>query len=395
MIKRNDVVVLSAVRTAIGGFGGSLKSFKPAELGAMCVKEALLRAGISGDAVESCVVGHVIRTNPRDAYISRVIGINGGLPITSNAVTVNRLCGSGLEAIIQAAQQIELGEVETAVAGGAESMSNAAYSIDSNRWGQRMGDSVMMDDMTMALQDPWTGTHMGITAENIADQFEIDREAQDIYTAESHKRAAAAIEAGHFKDQILPIEVKSRKAVTVFDTDEHVRVDTTVEGLAKLKPFFKKDGSVTAATSSGINDGASMIVMMEGEKAKAEGRKPLGRLVGYARAGVDPSIMGTGPIPAVEKVLERTGLSVNDLDVIESNEAFAVQALCVSSSLNFPTDKVNPNGGAVALGHPIGATGAILTTKCLYELKRTGGRYGLVTMCIGGGQGIAAIFERL
>lgn len=395
MTKKKDVVVLSAVRTAIGGYGGSLKTLSPAELGAKCVAEAISRAGIEAGSVESCVVGSVLRSTPRDAYISRVIGVDGGLPISSHAVTVNRLCGSGLEAIVQAAQQIELGEVATAVAGGAESMSNATYSLASNRWGQRMGNSELMDDMTMALQDPWEGSHMGITAENVAEKYAISREEQDAFAADSHKKAAAAIDAGYFKEQILPIEIKSRKGVTVFDTDEHVRPDTTAEGLAGLRPFFKKDGTVTAATSSGLNDGASMVILMDAEKAEAEGRKPLGKLVGYARAGVEPSLMGTGPIPAVAKVLERTGLNVDDLDVIESNEAFAAQALCVTQGAGLPADKVNPNGGAVALGHPIGATGAILTTKCLYELKRTGGKYGLVTMCIGGGQGIAAIFEAL
>lgn len=392
---RKEVYVMSAVRTAIGGYGGTLKGFKPAELGALVVAEAIKRAGIDADSVESAVIGSVLRSGPKDAYVARVASVDGGLPISSHAVTVNRLCGSGLEAIIDAAQQIELGEVSTAVAGGTESMSNATYSMDSNRWGQRMGNSEIYDDMTMALQDPWEGSHMGITAENVAEKYNISREEQDAFAAESHRKAAAAIEAGYFKEQILPVEIKSRKGVTIFDTDEHVRAGTTAEGLAGLKPFFKKDGSVTAATSSGLNDGASMVVLMDADKAKAEGRKPMGRLVGYARAGVEPSLMGTGPIPAVAKVLERTGLTPADLDVIESNEAFAAQAICVTQGAGLPADKVNPNGGAVALGHPIGATGAILTTKCLYELKRTGGKYGLVTMCIGGGQGIAAIFENL
>ncbi len=395
MSQNKEVVILSAVRTAIGSYGGSLKGFKPAQLGAMCVEEALKRANLKGDDVESCVVGSVLRSSPRDAYIARVVGVDGGLPISSHAVTVNRLCGSGLEAIVNAAQQIETGEVSTAVAGGTESMSNATYSLSSNRWGQRMGNSELMDDMTMALQDPWDGSHMGITAENVADKYDISREEQDQFAADSHKKAAKAIEEGRFKEQILPVEIKSRKGTVVFDTDEHVRPDSTAEGLSGLKPFFKKDGSVTAATSSGINDGASMVVLMDAERAKAEGRQALGKLVAYARAGVEPSLMGTGPIPAVEKVLKKAGLSVDDLDIIESNEAFAAQALCVNKGANLPADKVNPNGGAVALGHPIGATGAILTTKCLYELKRTGGKYGLVTMCIGGGQGIAAIFEAM
>jgi acetyl-CoA C-acetyltransferase len=391
----NDVVILSAARTAIGGFGGSLKNLNSAQLGTIAAREAIARAGVDAATIQSSIVGNVIRNSPKDSYLSRMIGVDAGLPVTSHAVTVNRLCGSGLEAIVQAAQQIQLGEVDTALAGGAESMSNSSYSLDSNRWGQRMGNSTVVDDLTTTLLDPWDDYHMGITAENVAEKYGISREEQDAFSAESHRRAAAAIEGGHFREQIVPVELKSRKGVTVFDTDEHVRADTTAEGLAGLKPFFKKDGTVTAATSSGINDGASMVVLMDGAKAEAEGRSPIGRLVGFAHAGVDPSLMGEGPIPAVRKLFEKTGFRVDDIDVIESNEAFAAQALAVSKELGLPADKVNPNGGAVALGHPVGATGAILTTKTLYELKRIGGRYGLVTMCIGGGQGIAAIFERL
>ncbi|MFK3871982.1 beta-ketothiolase BktB [Pseudoalteromonas rhizosphaerae] len=394
-LNNNSVVILSAVRTAIGSFGGSLKHFTPAELGTLCAKEALARAKLSPNQVSSTVVGKVIHNGPKDAYLSRVIGLDAGLPISSHAVTLNRLCGSGLEAIIQAVQQIQLGDVDAALAGGAESMSNSAYTLESNRWGQKMGNSIMQDELTSTLQDPWDNNPMGITAENIADKYTISRDQQDAYAAQSHHKAAKAIAAGHFKQQILPIEIKSKSGSHIFDTDEHVRADTTTEKLATLKPYFKKDGTVTAANSSGINDGAAMLVLMSEQKANEQGLKPLGRLIGYARAGVDPSLMGTGPIPAVKHVFEKTGLTIDDMDVIESNEAFAVQALCVANELNFPAHKVNPNGGAIALGHPVGATGAILSTKCLYELKRINGKYGLVTMCIGGGQGIAAIFEAL
>lgn len=395
MSKINGVVVLSAVRTAIGGFGGSLKGFTPAELGTLCAKEALKIANVPVESIGSCVVGKVIHNGPKDAYLARVIGLNAGLPDSSHAVTLNRLCGSGLEAIIQAAQQIQLGEVDTALAGGAESMSSSAYTLEGNRWGPRMGNCVVVDELTTTLQDPWNNLHMGVTAENIANRYIIGRTEQDNYAAQSHHKAARAIESGHFKEQIVPVEIKSRKGTKIFDTDEHVRPDTTAQSLSTLKPYFKKDGSVTAATSSGINDAASMVVLMSEEKALSEGLKPLGRLVGYARAGVKPSLMGTGPIPAVKQVFEKTGLTIDDIDVIESNEAFAVQALCVAKELNFPVAKVNPNGGAIALGHPVGATGAILTTKCLYELKRINGNYGLVTMCIGGGQGIAAIYQAM
>lgn len=391
----NSVVILSAVRTAIGGFGGSLKNFTPAQLGTLCAKEAIARAKLSPEEIGTCVVGKVIHNGPKDAYLSRVIGLDAGLPISSHAVTLNRLCGSGLEAIIQAAQQIQLGDVDAALAGGTESMSTSAYTLASNRWGQKMGDSIMIDELTTTLQDPWDNNPMGITAENIADKYFITREQQDAYAAQSHHKAANAIAAGHFKEQIVPIEVKSRKGTHIFDTDEHVRADTIVDKLATLRPYFKQDGTVTAASSSGINDGAAMLVLMSEQKANEQGLHPLGRLIGYARAGVDPTLMGIGPIPAVQHVMEKTGLTIEQMDVIESNEAFAVQALCVANELHFPKNKVNPNGGAIALGHPVGATGAILSTKCLYELKRINGKYGLVTLCIGGGQGIAAIFEAL
>ena len=396
MTKSNiGVVVLSAVRTAIGSFGGTLKNFTPAELGTLCAKEAIKRAHIPLNQIGSSVIGKVIHNGPKDAYLSRVIGLNAGLPISSHAVTLNRLCGSGLEAIIQAAQQIQLGDVDAALAGGSESMSTSAYTLQSNRWGQKMGNSVMLDELTTTLQDPWDNNPMGITAENVAEKYKISREEQDNYAAQSHNKAAKAIEEGLFKSQIVPIEIKSRKGSQIFDTDEHVRADTSTEKLATLKPYFKENGTVTAATSSGINDGAAMLVLMSEQKAHEQGLQPIGRLIGYSRAGVEPSLMGTGPIPAVQQVFEKTGLTIDDIDIIESNEAFAAQALCVANELNFPTHKVNPNGGAIALGHPVGATGAILSTKCLYELKRIDGKYGLVTMCIGGGQGIAAIFEAL
>ena len=396
MTKSNTgVVVLSAVRTAIGSFGGTLKNFTPAELGTLCAKEAIKRAHIPLNQIGSSVIGKVIHNGPKDAYLSRVIGLNAGLPISSHAVTLNRLCGSGLEAIIQAAQQIQLGDVDAALAGGSESMSTSAYTLQSNRWGQKMGNSVMLDELTTTLQDPWDNNPMGITAENVAEKYKISREEQDNYAAQSHDKAAKAIEEGLFKSQIVPIEIKSRKGSQIFDTDEHVRADTSTEKLATLKPYFKENGTVTAASSSGINDGAAMLVLMSEQKAHEQGLQPIGRLIGYSRAGVEPSLMGTGPIPAVQQVFEKTGLTIDDIDIIESNEAFAAQALCVANELNFPAHKVNPNGGAIALGHPVGATGAILSTKCLYELKRIDGKYGLVTMCIGGGQGIAAIFEAL
>ncbi len=395
MPQPNEVVFLSAVRTAIGSYGGTLKGIPPTELGAKCVAEAVRRADVAPDAVQSAIVGNVIRTEPRDAYMARVAALDGGLSIEAQCLTVNRLCGSGLEAIVLAAQQIQLGETEVAVAGGAESMSRSTYHMPAARWGQRMGDTKILDEMSHVLTDPFGNGHMGVTAENLAEQFQISRTEQDEIAAESHARARAAIAQGRFKDQILPIEIKTRKATTVFDTDEHPRDGVTVESLSTLKPCFKKDGTVTAANSSGINDGASMVVLMGRERAEREGRKPLARLISYARAGVDPSIMGSGPIPAVKKALERAELGVGDMDVIESNEAFAAQACAVSKALGFPADKVNPNGGAVALGHPVGASGAILTTKAIYELHRSAARYGLITLCIGGGQGIAVVIERL
>ena len=396
MIESREVVILSAARTAIGSYGGSLKDVPPSELGTVAIKEAVARAGVDGQSVETCVLGSVIRTEPKDAYISRVAAINAGLPIEAQCLTVNRLCGSGLEAIVFATQQVQLGEADVAVAGGAESMSRANYTMPAARWGARMGDVTAYDEMTAALHDPFGNGHMGITAENIAERYGISRETQDEFAAESHRRALSAIANGYFKDQIVPVEIKTRKGVNIFETDEHPREGVSAESLSGMRPAFKKDGgTVTAGNASGINDGAAALVLMERGKAEAEGKTPLARIVSYARAGVAPEVMGTGPIPAVKRALARANLSVDDMDVIESNEAFAAQACCVSQELGLSADKVNPNGGAVALGHPIGASGAIITTKCLYELKRVGGRYGLITLCIGGGQGIAAVVETL
>jgi acetyl-CoA C-acetyltransferase len=359
------------------------------------VREAVSRAKIAPEEVGHLVFGNVIHTEQKDMYLSRVATINGGLPKETPALTLNRLCGSGLQAIVSAAQMIKLGDADVAIGGGAESMSRGLYGQPSARWGARMGDAQMVDMMVGALTDPFDTVHMGITAENVAAKWEITRQQQDELALESNRRAVNAIQKGHFKDQILPIELKTRKGTVVVDTDEHPRADASMEGFAKLKTVFKPDGTVTAGNASGINDGASAVVLMERKAAEKRGLKPIARLVAYAHAGVDPKYMGIGPVPAVKKVLERAGLKVGDMDVIESNEAFAAQACAVAKDLGFDLKKVNPNGGAIALGHPIGATGAILTVKAIYELQRTGGRYGLVTMCIGGGQGIAAVYERL
>jgi len=390
-----EVVVLSGVRTAIGDYGGGLKDIAPTDLAARVVREAVSRAKVAAEDVGHVVFGNVIHTEPKDMYLSRVACINGGLPKETPALTLNRLCGSGLQAIVSAAQVIKLGDADVAVAGGVESMSRGAYADPSARWGARMGDHQMIDMMVGALTDPFDTVHMGITAENVATKWGITRQQQDEMALESNRRAVNAIQKGYFKDQILPIEIKTRKGTVVVDTDEHPRADASMEGFAKLKTVFKPDGSVTAGNASGINDGAAASVLMERKAAEKKGFKPLARLVAYAHAGVDPKYMGIGPVPAVRKVMERAGLKVSDMDVIESNEAFAAQACAVAKDLGFDLKKVNPNGGAIALGHPIGATGAILTVKAIYELQRSGGRYGLVTMCIGGGQGIAAVFERL
>ena len=390
-----DVLVVAGARTAIGDFGGSLKDFAPTDLAGRCVKEALSRAKLSPQEVGHVVFGNVIHTESKDMYLSRVAGINGGIPKEVPAMTLNRLCGSGLQAIVSAAQILALGDADVAVAGGAESMSRSNYWVPSARWGSKMGDQKIMDSMLGALSDPFHEIHMGVTAENVAKQYGIGRDEQDEFSVESHKRAANAIKNGYFKDQILPIEIKDRKGVKVFDTDEHVRGDISMENLAKLRPAFQKDGSVTAGNASGLNDGAAAVVLMDAKTAEKRGAKPLARLVAYGHAGVEPTLMGLGPIPAVRNALKAAGRNIGDIDVIESNEAFAAQACAVSKELGFDPKKTNPNGGAVALGHPIGATGCIISLKALYELQRIKGKYALVTMCIGGGQGIAAIFERL
>ena len=391
-----EVVVVSGVRTPIGTFGGSLKDVPPTQLGALVVAEAMKRAAVKGEEVGHVVFGHVLNTEPKDMYLGRVAAVNGGVAKETPCLTLNRLCGSGLQAIVSAAQTIMLGDADIAIGAGAECMSRGPYIIPSGRWGQRMGDMKAIDMMVGALHDPFDVIHMGVTAENVATKWGITRQEQDALAVESHRRAAAATKAGHFKSQIVPIEVKGKKGPVVFDTDEHFREGTSMDDMAKLKPVFaKENGTVTAGNASGINDGAGAVVLMERRLAEKRGLKPLARLVSYGHAGVDPKYMGIGPVPSTRKALERAGLKVADLDVIEANEAFAAQACAVAKDLGFPADKVNPNGSGISLGHPIGATGAIITIKALYELQRVGGRYALVTMCIGGGQGIAAIFERI
>jgi acetyl-CoA C-acetyltransferase len=392
----HEVVVASAVRTAIGTFGGSLKEVPPIDLGALVVRESLARAGVRGSEVGHVVFGHVVNTEPRDMYLSRVAAINGGCAEDTPAFNVNRLCGSGLQAIISAAQAIQLGDAQIAIGGGAENMSRAPYASLASRWGMRMGDSKMVDMMIGALHDPFHNIHMGVTAENIAAKWGISREDQDRLAVESHNRAERATRNGWFKDQIVPVKIKSKKGEVSFDTDEHFRAGTTLEDMAKLKPVFAKEaGTVTAGNASGINDAAAALVLMERSVAMRRGIKPLARLVAYAHAGVDPKYMGIGPVPATRKALQKAKLTVKDLDVIEANEAFAAQACAVTRDLELDPAKVNPNGSGISLGHPIGATGALITVKALHELQRIGGRYALVTMCIGGGQGIAAIFERI
>ncbi len=391
----NDVVIVAGTRTAIGGFGGSLKDFSPAELGSMVIKEAIGRAGIAATDVQHVVMGQVIPSGPQDAYLARVAAVEAGVPVASPALTLNRLCGSGVQAIISAAQMIKLGECDVAVAGGAENMSRSPHVMPSVRWGQRMGDAAVVDAMVAVLTDPFHKIHMGVTAENVAARHDIDRAAQDALALESHRRAARATAEGRFKSQILPVEVKVKGGTKLFDTDEHFRPDASEADFAKLKPVFKKDGSVTAGNASGVNDGAAAVVLMSAAEAGKRGVKPLARIVSWGHAGVEPEVMGLGPIHAVPIALERAGLSVADMDVIESNEAFAAQACAVAKVLGFDPEKVNPNGSGVSLGHPVGATGAIITVKAMYELERIGGRYGLVTMCIGGGQGIAMVIERL
>ena len=389
-----EVFVVAAVRTAIGSFGGALKDMPLSELATTAVRAALGRSGVAPGQVGHVVMGNVIPTEPKDAYLGRVAALNAGIPNETPAFNVNRLCGSGLQAVLSAAQSIVLGDAEVAIGAGAESMSRGPYLLPAARWGARMGDSAAVDYMVGILHDPFQNVHMGITAENVAARYGIGRRMQDELAIESQMRAARAIAEGRFRSQVVAAEVPGRKGPVRFEVDEHVRAEVSAEQLAKMKPVFKKDGTVTAGNASGINDGAAAIVLASGQKVKALGLRPLARLVAYGHAGVDPAQMGIGPVPATRSALTRAGLSVRDLDVIESNEAFAAQACAVARELDFDPAKVNPNGSGISLGHPVGATGAVLTTKALYELQRIGGRYALVTMCIGGGQGIAAIFER-
>jgi acetyl-CoA C-acetyltransferase len=390
-----EVVVLSGVRTAIGGYGGSLKDFPPSELAAKCVKEAVKRAGVAPADVGHCVFGNIIHTDAHDHYLARVAGVKGGLPVETPALTLNRLCGSGLQAIVSAAQTIMLGDASVAVAGGAENMSRSPYASQAMRFGARMNDTKLIDMMVGALSDPFDDCHMGVTAENVAKKWNVSRADQDALAAESHKRAGAALDKGYFRAQIVPVEVQVKRDKIPFEMDETVRPQTTAESLGKLRPVFDPQGSVTAGNASSINDAAAAVVLADAEMAAKKGLKPMGRLVAYSFAGVEPKYMGIGPVPAVRKLFEKTGLGIKDIDVFEVNEAFAAQALAVCRDLELPMDRVNPNGSGISLGHPIGATGTILVVKALYELARTGGKRALVTMCIGGGQGIAAIFERI
>ncbi len=388
-----EVMVLSGVRTAIGKYGGGLKDVPPADLAALVTREAVARAGVEPSDVGHVVFGNVIHTEPRDMYLSRVAAINGGLPVETPAFTLNRLCGSGLQAIVSASQAVLLGDADAALAGGAESMSRGQYWLPGMRWGQRMGNGQVVDATVGALTDPFDDCHMGVTAENVAEKWGVSREDQDALAVESHRRAAAATEAGYFTEQVVPVEVKTRKGTEQFTTDEQIRAGVDLEAMARLKPAFAGSGSVTAGNSSGVNDAAAAVVLMERGAMHARGLQALGRLVAYSHAGVEPRYMGVGPVPAIRKVLDKAGMKIEEMDAIELNEAFAAQALAVMRDLDLPEEKTNPLGSGISLGHPIGATGCILTVKILNELRRTGGRFGLVSMCIGGGQGIAAIFE--
>jgi len=393
MSNTREVVVLSGVRTAIGGYGGSLKEIPPSDLAVLCVREAVSRSSVEPREVGHIVFGNVIHTDSHDHYLARVAGVKGGLPVETPALTLNRLCGSGLQAIITAAHAIMLGDADVAVAGGAENMSRSPYLAPAMRFGARMNDTTMIDAMVGALSDPFDDCHMGVTAENVAKKYKVSREDQDKLAVESHRRAAQAIDHGYFKGQILPVSIKVKGGTAPFAIDETVRRDSTVEKLGRLKPAFDPAGTVTPGNSSSINDAAAAVVLMERGLAAKRGLRPMGRLVAYSYAGVDPKYMGIGPVPAVQALLKKTGLGLKDIDVFEVNEAFAAQALAVARCLELPPDRTNPNGSGISLGHPIGATGCILTIKALYELHRIGGRRALVTMCIGGGQGIAAIFE--
>ncbi|MFA7523431.1 MAG: beta-ketothiolase BktB [Halothiobacillaceae bacterium] len=389
------VYIISGVRTAIGDFGGALKDIPPAKLGSLVIAEAVKRAGLSPEAVQHVVMGNVIPSEPKDAYLARVAAVNAGVPVAAPALTLNRLCGSAVQAIVSAAQMITLGECGIAVAGGAESMTRSPHHVTMARFGQKMGDMKMIDALTAVLSDPFEGMHMGITAENVAADYQITRKMQDELAVLSHQRAAWAQVEGRFDAQILPVEVKDRNGMRLFNRDEHVRADASMEGMEKLSPAFLVDGTVTAGNASGINDGAAAVVLASQTAVEAHEITPWARILGWGHAGVAPDRMGIGPIKAVPIALERAGLSVDQIDVIESNEAFAAQACAVAQTLGFDPDKVNPNGSGISLGHPVGATGAILTVKALYELERIDGRYGLITMCIGGGQGIAMVIERL
>jgi len=388
-----EIVILSGARTAIGTFGGSLAGLGPIDLATIAMKAALQRAGVEGAQIGHVMLGHVINTEPRDMYVSRVAAINAGVPDTTPAMNVNRLCGSGAQAIVSAAQALMLGDADFALAGGAECMSRAPYSLPAARWGQKMGDVKAIDMMTGTLNCPFGSGHMGVTAENVAREITISRAEQDAFALESQRRAAVAIAAGHFAAEIVPVEIAGRKGTVVFDTDEHPKV-TSAEALAGLKPVFQKDGTVTAGNASGINDAAAALVLARADAAAKAGLTPRARILGYAHAGVRPEVMGLGPVPAVRALLARTGLRLEDFDWIESNEAFAAQALAVTKELGLDPAKVNPSGGAIALGHPVGATGALLTVKAMHALERTGGHRALITMCIGGGQGIALAIER-
>lgn len=389
------IYIISGARTAIGDFGGSLKDVPITTLGKTVVAEAIARAGIAPDRVQHVVMGNVIPNEPKDAYIARVCAVEAGVPVEAPAMTLNRLCGSGAQAIVSAAQMIALGECDVAVSAGAENMSRAPYWATGVRWGAKMGDTQMIDAMLTALHDPFENIHMGITAENVAKRYQITRGTQDELAVTSHRRAAKAIEEGRFKDQIVPVEIKTRKGTVVFDTDEHVRPDANAEDMAKLRPAFDKEGTVTAGNASGINDGAAAVVLASQKAVDEQGLTPRAKILGWGHAGVEPSVMGIGPVKAVPIALERAGLTLDQIDVIESNEAFAAQACGVAQELGFDPEKVNPNGSGISLGHPVGATGVIITVKCMYELERIGGKYGLITMCIGGGQGIALVIERV